>query len=226
MDSPQIRTKRRPRNGPASSGLNAYRQLRGGHPMARKHPPEMDVGHPQLPSKVRNGAREEVPDVSHALDDMAFQATVKHRRTSSGIESMADYVGMTDVWPQRQRFRVLLALYQTNTRKNQQQAAEDLGVSLGHLRNLLYRPGRRPSLEVIQRACGLFGVPVTDFVDNPTAQVGGQDLSSQTDQARFFATVIIKDMSAEDLSDEDRQELWEDFQRGLARIRKRNARAN
>ncbi len=194
--------------------------------MARKHPPEVDVGHPQLPSKVRDWAREEIPDVIHGSNSMAFQATVKHRRPSSGIKSLADYVGMTDVWPQRQRFRVLLALYQTRNGKTQQQVADDLGVSLGHLRNLLYRPGRRPSLEVIQRACGLFSVPVTDFVDNPAAQVGGQDLSSQTDQARFFATVIIKDMSAEDLSDEDRQELWEDFQRGLARIRKRNTRAN
>ena len=223
---PQYRRKGRPRHGPRGGGLNGYRQPRGCLLDASEHPPEVDIGNTNLPGELRDRAWDSVPKVGHASNTMASQATVKHLRSSSCLETLEQDVGMNDVWPQRLRFRVLLALYQERTHKTQEQAASDLGVSLGHLRNLLYRPGRRPSLDFIQRASGLFGVVLTEFVDDPVGQVGGQDLSSQSDQARFFSTVIVKDMNAEDLSDEDRQELWEDFQRGLARIRKRNARGH
>lgn len=225
FNGPEVGAKHPARYGATRGVLDADSQFWGGESAACKDTPEVLVGHGKLALKLGDGARDEVAKVGHVIESMAFRATVKPNRSSFGIETLAEDVEMNDVWPQRLRFRVLLALYQARNGKTQEQAAEDLGVSLGHLRNLCYRPGRRPSLELIRRASGLFGVALTEFVDSPGVQIGGQDLSSQSDQARFLSTVIVKDMSAEDLSDEDRQELWEDFQRGLARIRKRNARA-
>ena len=223
LNGPQVRTKRTPTNDALSGLLNANSQFWGGHPVAGKDPPEVLVAHIEPALEVSDGEGEGVPQVGHPLKGITYGIIVKPNASSNIQDWNHHNEGMTEAWPQKNRFRVLLALYQTRNGKSQDQVASELGVSLGHLRNLLYRSDKRPSLELLQRACTLFGVSVTDFIDDPNARPAGQDLSSASEQSRFLASVIVQDMNAPDLTDEDRQELWEDFQRGLSRIRKRKA---
>lgn len=222
-DGPQVRTKRTPLDHPIGGFFDANGQLGRCDAVASEDPPKVLVAHAEPPLKVSDRKGEGSTEVVHALKHITYQVIVKPRRTSNIHAGIDHNGGMTQTWPQKNRFRVLLALYQMKNGKSQEKVASELGVSLGYLRNILYRSDKRPSLELLQRACALFGVSVTDFVDDPNAKLAGQDLSSASAQARFLASVIVQDMNAPDLTDEDRQELWEDFQRGLSRIRKRKA---
>lgn len=222
FNGPDVRAEHGPSDPTIGGVLNADRKQRRGPPRPRKNAPEVLVGDPKLPLEVRDGAWDQMADITHVNKGMTYLIRVK-AKGSSNTKRRNAHNGPMDVWPQRMRFKVLLALYQTKNKKTQQKVADELGISLGHLRNIMYRDDRRPSLDVLKKACVLFGVSVTDFIDDPNALPAGQDMSDQSDQARFLATVMVQDLMASDLTDEDRQELWEDFQRGLARIRKRRA---
>jgi len=67
----------------------------------------------------------------------------------------------------------------------------------------LYRKSGKPSIEKLQRAASLFGCSVTEFVDDPGAEieglVPGQGLS---ETKRLVAKLILKELMPDDVSDE------------------------
>lgn len=128
-----------------------------------------------------------------------------------------------DRWTHRPVFRAHVRRVREESRITLQEVAERLEISRSYLTQLLYTPTTRPELDLVQRMTRVLGCPLADLVDDAVATPGGVEMTASTEQARFFAQVIVKDMNAEDLNDDDRQELWEDFQRGLSRIRKRKS---
>jgi len=87
------------------------------------------------------------------------------------------------------------------------------------LKDYLYRNDLRPSLEVLQKASKLFRVSITQFIDDPGALIGGQDLSDHSEETRFFAKMIVKGVATRDLTDEQRAYIIEDLFRTVDRIR-------
>jgi len=81
-----------------------------------------------------------------------------------------------------------------------------------------------PPEEVKRKAAEIFGCSIFEFVDDPGGQAAGQDLTGLSDKRRFLARLMLEDLRAEDLTDEDVKILMEDHQRALERLRALKAR--
>ena len=130
-----------------------------------------------------------------------------------------------DVWPQREKFKAMVKAYQNGTGKSQEQVAEELDVARSSLRFWLYQKKRKPSLEILQRSAKLFGCSVTEFVDDPAAgprvpgvdQVAWLDL---TERERVIAGSMFDDITAGDLTEEDKDMLYAAWKAELEKFRK------
>ena len=220
--------KPNPAQGPVGRGLEAF----GGFDAGGAVPAQelMDMGF----SQARPAGEFPRGDPSSGQDSTKIDHANKHSShalLAQGVESYfpddakGDNDGMTR-WPQQQRLRDLVKQYQSDTGATQAKIAEELGTTVGTLRQWLYNKTRQPELETLQRLAGFFKVPVTDFIDNPGEKVIGHDLTNLSDQARFLLTMIVKDYAAEDLSDEDRRFLAEDYLRSRERLRTLRATAS
>lgn len=126
---------------------------------------------------------------------------------------------MDKAWPQQERFRDLVNAHRLETGCSREEVADALGVSDSSLKSLMYDRSRRPGLDLLTAASALFSVPLAELWDDPGAQSAGQDLSGMSEQRRFVARLMLEDLKAEDLSDEDVRILMEDHQRALERLR-------
>jgi transcriptional regulator with XRE-family HTH domain len=124
-----------------------------------------------------------------------------------------------DRWPQRANFKAQADQFKVVEGIASKVLAERLRLRPSTLNQYLYNPRTRPSEDVLRRAAILFGCSILEFLDDPGSSFESQVLSPLTEQSRFFATLIIKDLKAEDLSDDDRRILFEDFQHSLGRLR-------
>ena len=75
-------------------------------------------------------------------------------------------------WPQVGIFKIRLKEYQGRTGRTQVQVADDLGTTYGTLRFWLSGT-RPPNRENLHRAATVFGCSITDFIDDPGADVPG-----------------------------------------------------
>lgn len=107
---------------------------------------------------------------------------------------------------------------QERTGKKHVEIAQDFGTSLATFRGWLYNKTKRPSLDTLQRAASLFGVSVTEFIDDPGQEIGGKTASDLTEKRRFIAGLMFDGITANELTDEDAQYLWEDFCANRARL--------
>lgn len=227
-DGPQIRPKITTGNRTPSRQLYFNGQIARSPLAPSQHSPRMFVGPPNPTAEFGHRKIEEGSNI-HTFNPMMEAIIVKGDQSPFFGGQNGHHEGMTDVWPQRAEFRKYMKGYQAamlaqhHLKVTHKQIAKSLGISEGHLRNVLYRPTYTLSVDALQRAARLFGCSITEFIDDPNIKPAGQELTGLSDQARFFAIVLVKDLVSGDLSDDDRQELWEDFQRGLARIRKRKA---
>ncbi len=130
-----------------------------------------------------------------------------------------------DRWPQRKNFKAHVDAFKAKKALLSKEMAAELGLKPSTLNAYLYDPRTRPSEEMLRRAAILFGCSILEFMDDPGAAPGGQSLADFSEQSRFFANLIIKDLKAEDLSDDDRRILFEDFQHSLGRLRSLKASA-
>lgn len=96
-------------------------------------------------------------------------------------------------WAQVEAFHQALKGYQERTGKTQAQVADELGTSYGTLRFWLSGT-RSPKRENLIRAAGLFGVPVTDFMDAPVFA----DMKTEVldERGRFIKRVMGADLAA------------------------------
>lgn len=130
-----------------------------------------------------------------------------------------------DAWPQRERFRERLQAYLKQTGKTQAEAAEELGISLPHLRNSMYRKDKRLGREPLELASALFGCRVTEFTDDPGGDILGQDVSNLSEHDRVLAHMMFHDFTtADDLTTEDRKALVDAYNLNRAALRALKAR--
>jgi len=126
-------------------------------------------------------------------------------------------------WAQRERFQLALKAYQESTGKIHEDVAADLEITLPTLRNYLYG-SKNPSTKVLQRAAGLFGCSVTEFIDDPGTPVpfgvNPQEWSEASERTRVLASAMFQDLRA--MPEEEQQiyyELWKKGQEiGRARL--------
>ena len=128
---------------------------------------------------------------------------------------------MRDIWPQRQKFKSALEEYQAKTGKKQAEVAEDLNMSLHGLRQVLYQKGRRCSFETAQKASALFGVSVTEFLDDPGAPppgVGHEKWAAISERDRVIASAMFADITADQLTEAEKDELYRAYKEAKERI--------
>ncbi|MDR2697139.1 MAG: helix-turn-helix domain-containing protein [Holophagales bacterium] len=128
---------------------------------------------------------------------------------------------MHDTWPQRENFKRALEKYQAKTGKKQAEVAEDLNMSLHGLRQILYQKGRRCSFETAQRASALFGVSVTEFMDDPGAPPYGMDQEKWAairERDRVIASAMFSDITADQLTEAEKDELYRAYKEAKERI--------
>ena len=98
-----------------------------------------------------------------------------------------------DIWPQRARFRELLEDWTSTMGKTQEDFAREVGISLPHLRNCLYRANRRLSIRALTRAAILMGVRITELIEDPGEKVHGA-APEATEVQRFALRLIGRDV--------------------------------
>jgi transcriptional regulator with XRE-family HTH domain len=120
-------------------------------------------------------------------------------------------------WIRVGNFKKQLKDYRTRTGKTQVQAAEALETTFSTLKFWL-SGNRSPHIESLQRAATLFGCSVTEFIDDPGKEIAGVDVAQLSEKRRFLAGLMFEGITADDLSDEDAQLLYEDYLAAKARL--------
>jgi transcriptional regulator with XRE-family HTH domain len=130
-----------------------------------------------------------------------------------------------DVWPQREKFKAYVKAYQKSTGKSQRDVAEALDVARSSLRFWMYQQKRKPSLDILTRAAKLFNCSVTEFVDDPAglAKVPGVEQeawSELSERDRVIASAMFADITADDLSEQDKDLLYAAWKEEVAKLRR------
>ena len=136
----------------------------------------------------------------HVYDDTSVPDTVKPDQPHS-LKRHSEYIGHMDTWPERLAFKSHVAKYARATEKTQKLIADDLGLELSSLRNLLHRSDRKPGIDTLTRASALFGCSITEFIDDPGGTIPGID---QPDLARLSqAKKAVMNMMFQNLRHEE-----------------------
>lgn len=215
---PKVRTKVTPENLASGGVLNLDGQQRGALDLAGKDlvQPGVTVSVEQDPQGL-DGAGEFGTDIDHDLQCMPPMGTVKPFGDDPQNGHMPDDEGM-DKWPQRTTYRKRLKEYQDRAKKTQKDVADYLGLSLAHFRNAIYRPEKRLGVDMLSASAGLFGCGIQEFVDDPAALSTDIDLTKSNPIDRYRFNQMIQVMGDKELSDSDRQLLFEDFIRDVERL--------
>jgi len=127
------------------------------------------------------------------------------------------------MWPQYRKFRQLAKDYQTRSGENQGAISAKLGINLFTYRNYLYG-SKKPGIKTLQAAARLFGVSITEFVDNPGTPPPGieRDLWQRiSERDRVLGTAILEDLTS--ISDQEKEvylDMWKQgFFKAIAKMR-------
>jgi len=130
-----------------------------------------------------------------------------------------------DTWPQREKFKALVKAYQKSTGKTQEEVAAELDVARSSLRFWMYQQKRKPSFDILKRAAKLFGCSVTEFVDDPAGGakvpgVGREAWAELSERDRVITSAMFADITAEDLSEQDKDLLYAAWKEEVAKLKK------
>lgn len=129
-----------------------------------------------------------------------------------------------DVWPQREKFKGMVKAHQKATGKSQEEVADSMGVARSSLRFWMYQRKRRPSFEVLKAAASVLGCSVTEFVDDPGRRavpgVDGDAWAGATERDRVIAQAMFHDITAYDLTEEDKDMLYAAWKEEVAKFRR------
>ena len=164
------------------------------------------------PLKLSDGTGDKGSKVHYEIQDTPSQDIVNSQRlySLSGLGTQSVFM-TTDVWPQRKNFRKRLDAYLKKNDLIQADVAKMLGIELSHLRNALYRPEKRLSLEVLQVACRVFGCHITEFIDNPNESLPGIDdgeMAHLSPSKRLIIRSVAQKLGQEDVTDESAEKVW------------------
>ena len=131
---------------------------------------------------------------------------------------------MEDRWPQRSRFLELLEDWQTRNNKTSKDFADAIGKSLASFYTYRTRTTSRPPQELLVKMADVLGVSITEFIADPGATIAGQAVKGLTEKEQFFAEMMFNKYRDPDLTEEDRQLLFEDWTRDYDRLKAMKAR--
>lgn len=208
-----------PANSTVGGLFYPLRHCHGWRSLAGHDPVEVGVRlHSDLPLEGSDGGGKSVSDV-HA--GSMHPAGIRCKGKPSSLEVDTEIM---DRWPARVTFKAHVERVRTERRITLKGVAEGLGISRSYLTKLLYTEITRPELDLVEQMSKFFEAPISDFAVDAVAYPAGVEgtLSvATTTKGQFVAGLMVKGMTAADLTDDDIDELYEDFQRGLSRIRKR-----
>lgn len=118
---------------------------------------------------------------------------------------------------QQPALKAAVKAYQERTGKKQEEVAQELGTTLGTLRQWLNNKARMPELSSLQKISKLTKVSVVEFIDDPGADYAGLDLSNESEETRFLAKMVIKGATTRNLSDEQKTFILQDLQTAIER---------
>jgi transcriptional regulator with XRE-family HTH domain len=124
-------------------------------------------------------------------------------------------------WPQRAVFQKAVRSYQAKTGDTHKQVANKIGLSESRLRQLLYNQGEMPKLKTIKAAANLFEISISTLVDDPAPPDGmmGQ-WQDASERDRVIMSLMLSDVTAGDLSEEDKNELYLAWKAEVEKIRR------
>jgi len=213
-----VREELRPSNSPSGCGLDAFGERDRDRLLAGNGAVKGGVGlGAQPPLEFHDGAGELASQVGHAAKCITQLDTVKPLQSYS-LEGDTAPAWVMDIWGHRTQFRKRVDEYQARTGEKHLEIAERFGTTLATFRGWLYNKTKRPSLDTLQKASAIFGCSVTEFIDDPGQEIAGQSTQDLTDKRRFLAGLMFEGITADELSDEDAQYLWEDFCAARSRL--------
>jgi len=209
-----------PTNCATSSGFDPLGQINVGHfTFAREKFVEVWVRtQPNLPLNSGNFSMGKSVSEVHARNILPGRVLRKGQAYSRPTHTI-----YMDRWPPRVNFKAHVERVRNGRKITLAGVANGLGISRSYLTQLLYTEKTRPELELVERMSAFFECPASEFIVDAVARPEGVEAAARSPKALFISQLIIRDMQASDLSESDIEELWEDFQRGLSRIRKRKA---
>lgn len=142
--------------------------------------------------------------------------------TAQAPESHFVFVNPGDNLPmpryvQQPALKAAVKAYQERTGKKQEEVAQELGTTLGTLRQWLNNKARMPELSSLQKISKLTKVSVMEFIDDPGADYVGLDLSNESEETRFLAKMVIKGAKSGNLTDEQKTFILQDLQTAIER---------
>ena len=133
-----------------------------------------------------------------------------------------------DFWGQRETFRAWVAEARYKLKINSNGAvAKHLGLAASSLYKYLSpNMTHKPSTEVLKKLGDMIGRDYRLLLDAPGSMPEWQDSSAwqgATQRDRFMAAAMFADITAEDLSDEEKDELFSAWKEAVARWRRHKA---
>lgn len=205
--------KRQLERGPAltSLDLSEHRTAIANRPsqLAKIDPVPIRHGLPLSPEKIGT-------DCPYVKDKSSPLGTTRH---NGQRVPMGHAVGMT-TWFNLPRFRQRLEEFRDRTGKTNADVAAAMGIKPDTFSKYLYNNAKRQfSMEQLMGASALFECSVYEFILDSANTCRNEGLTSLSDKAKFFAQLILEKYRSSDISDEDREILYEDFVRNEQRIR-------
>jgi len=130
-----------------------------------------------------------------------------------------------DFWGQREAFREWVALAKAKLNAPTNAAvSEYLGIAPTSLYKYLSPNGtHKPGAEVLKKLGDLIGRDYRLLLDGPTTQPAWLDEDQwhgASEKDRMIASAMFADIRAEDLTEEDKDELYKAWREALARARR------
>lgn len=210
----------RPANASTSRGLDPLCGVHARFACSRQQAMDMGLGNLGKPGKLPGcdpRLLEFGPEVAHTTQGNTLALTVQASRSYSR-HCRGDHNSGMPRYVQQPALKLAVKSYQARTGKTQQEVAEDLGTTLGTLRQWLNNKERKPELESLQKISALTRVSVMQFIDDPGRDYAGQDLSQESEETCFLASMIIRGVMKKDLTDEQKDYILQDISRAVDRV--------
>ena len=221
---PEIITEITPINGAVGGHLDLDAKLGGAGNLARHNFMQTRVAlAPKATAQLGDRKREFPPDIVHDLHTMPLRSIVNDSWAYS-LKGNSEHDWGMDIWPKRENYKTRLKAHLKLKGETQAQFAALLGLSLTHFRNGLYREEKRLGVDALSQSAGIFGCSVSEFVDDPGAEIAGQTTEGLSEKSRFLASLMFDKFKASDLTDEDREILYQDYLQNYDRLKSLKAR--
>jgi len=165
--------------------------------------------------KMRTGDAESGGQLGHSLNEgvgmCCHTSSVVCDTIKSSGNNMDPKLFFSDpewmnIWPQRSRFKEAVLSYRKAKSLSPEQMAELLGIKPSHLHGLLYDKRVGPSLELIEKASRVLGLPLFELANDGSLEISGAEKDA-SDMERFMLRMMGHDLSK--LTETQKQSAFE-----------------